>query len=444
VPTSRLKFFASGLFLFVLVGCGGGDKTTKPIVPSDGLPAGTPAADSPEHLAMRLEATWENEVEAEYAKLLTDDFRFHFSLASDPLLAAAYGDNWKRADEIDALTHLFHGFRNADSDTIPGANSIALSLIGVQYGNDPDHPDSTAQYRKVVITTLDGSIEVPNPPSEPIVHHISGRHELYLVRGDAAALSPGAARNTTHWYLRRWEDLSTSPVFRKGPIINPATPSSLGRVKSLYHDPPAPVEPPDGLPAGTPQADSPSNLALRLEATWEWQVVTEYAKLLTNDFRFLFSLQSDPVLVDQYPNWGFDDEVESTQHLFEGFTNSQGSAIPGASAISLTLNGVSHVTDFEHADSTEHYRKLVVTSFDGSIAVPSDPEPVVYQISSRQELYLVRGDAAVLPAGAVADVNRWYIRRWDDFSTSTYSRKGPVINPAASKSLGSIKAQYRF
>jgi len=211
----RLLRFASLIVLFSLAGCGGGDKTTKPIVPSDGLPAVTPQADTPAHLAQRLEATWESQVETEYAKLLTDDFRFHFSPASDPVLVETYGNNWKRSDEIEALTHLFHGFTNAESDTIPGANSIDVTLTGVQYAYDFEHPDSTAQYKKMVITSFNAAIEVPTEP-EPSTFPISSRQELYLVRGDAAVLPAGSPADSSRWYVRRWEDLSTLQLFRQG------------------------------------------------------------------------------------------------------------------------------------------------------------------------------------------------------------------------------------
>lgn len=438
---SRLVPFA--LLLVLLNGCGGGDKTTKPIVPADGLPAGTPAADSPAHLAQRLEATWENEVETEYAKLLTDDFRFHFSASSDPLLVQAYGDNWKRADEIAALTHVFHGFINAHSDTIPGASAIALSLVGVQYAADFDHPDSSTYYKKVVVALFDGMFEFPSDPSS-ITYPISSRQELYLVRGDAAVLPAGMAADSTHWYVRRWDDLSVSITSRKGPVLNPTTPVTLGRLKAQFHDAPPPVEPPDGLPAGTPQADSPLNLATRLEATWEAQNVTQYAKLLAADFRYHFSAATDPMLVDRYPNWGLDDEVESTQHLFDGFTNSLGEPVPGASRIELAFSGVSNGDDFQHADSTDHYRKLVIVLLDGLIEVPDFYGATTFNISARHELYLVRGDAAVLPPGAIADATRWYVRRWDDLSTTMSARKGPVIHPASTATLGGIKSLYRY
>jgi hypothetical protein len=231
---SRPASLATLLVLFSLAGCSGDDKTTKPVVQSDGLPAGTPQADSPQHLATRLEATWESQVEGEYGKLLSDDFRFHFSLNSDPELVNQYGDNWKRADEIAAFTHLFHGFMNTGGMSIPGASRIDLTLTGSSYGNDFDHGDSTAQYRHLVVTNFDLQVEVPTVP-EPVLYSISSRQELFLVRGDAAVLPAGAAADTTHWYIRRWEDLATVVAARKGPVINPAAAATLGRVKSTFY-----------------------------------------------------------------------------------------------------------------------------------------------------------------------------------------------------------------
>jgi len=230
--SSRGAQIASWLVLFVLAGCGGGDKSTKPIVPSDGLPAGTPAANSQAHLTQRLEATLESMVEAEYAKLLADDFRYRFSVANDPLLVDQY-PNWGRTDEIAALTHLFNGFTNTNHDVIPGAGSIHLSLNGVEYQADPSHEDSTAQYGRVIITSLDGQIEVP-AVSEPIVFAISSRHELFVVRGDAAVLPAGILADSTRWYLRRWDDLATPIGYSKKPVLNSAQAISFGSIRALW------------------------------------------------------------------------------------------------------------------------------------------------------------------------------------------------------------------
>lgn len=174
------------------------------------------------------------------------------------------------------------------------------------------------------------------------------------------------------------------------------------------------------VPGDTPVADSPQNLMIRFEKSYEFQDLPNYEGILTSDFRYTFSAASDPLLVNQYPNWGLDDEVESTKHLFEGFTNSEGKAISAASRIDMTLNGVQYnAPDVQHTDSTAYYQKVVVTIVDMTIEVPDTPEPVQYHISARHEFYIVRGDAAVLSAGQEARADRWYIRRWDDLSTAT-------------------------
>jgi len=192
------------------------------------------------------------------------------------------------------------------------------------------------------------------------------------------------------------------------------------------------------------EPETPQTVLLKLEKSWEFQDLPLYSQVLTEDFRFTFSAASDPELVDRYPNWGRDDELESMRHLFEGFTNSVGQQIPAAKRVDFTLSGVQYGPDFSHADSTAHYFRIVVATLDGLIEVPGFPDPTEYSISSRHEFYVVRGDAAVLSGDAVADSTHWYLRRWDDFAPYLSGLgKGPVINPSRSHSIGSIKAFYR-
>jgi hypothetical protein len=185
---------------------------------------------------------------------------------------------------------------------------------------------------------------------------------------------------------------------------------------------PRPIPPP-------PPGDE--NVMQRFERVYEFQDLPNYEKLLTSDFRYTFSAASDPNLVAQYGNnWGKDDEVESTKHLFEGFTNSAGDFFPAASRIDMTLTGVQYQPDFTHADSAAYYQKVVVTAVDMTIEVPTTPDPTTYQISARHEFYIVRGDAAVLDANQEARADRWYIRRWDDLSTGT-AVKAPIPSTRA-------------
>lgn len=192
--------------------------------------------------------------------------------------------------------------------------------------------------------------------------------------------------------------------------------------------------------------NSPQNLMLRLEYTYEFQDLPNYGRLLTPDFRYMFSQASDPTLVAAYGNnWAKVDETESAKHLFEGFTNANGDAIPAAFRIDMELAGLQYQTDYTHPDSTDHYMKVVVSTVTMDVEVATTPDSTVYQISARHEFYVVRGDAALLEEGQEARSDRWYIRRWDDLSTSLSgapaSSDGPT--PARTTTWGSLKAQYR-
>jgi hypothetical protein len=214
------------------IGCGG-SKTTKVIVPKDGLPTGTPINDSEAHLMARFEATFDAQSQAEYAKLLTDDFRFHFSAASDPDLVSMYGDNWGRDDETIAIGNLFAGFTNSVGVVIPGASNVDIQLLGGATVDDSTHADSTAYYRRVIVPHLICSLEVPTTP-DPTIFSIDARHDIYIVRGDAAVLAVGQSAQADRWYIRQWDDLSVPIFLRKGPVLGSARASTLGAVKGLY------------------------------------------------------------------------------------------------------------------------------------------------------------------------------------------------------------------
>jgi hypothetical protein len=203
------------------------------------------------------------------------------------------------------------------------------------------------------------------------------------------------------------------------------------------------------IPGDTPLNDTVQNTMIRFEKTYEFQDLPKYEALLTADFFYTFSAQTDPLLASQYgTSWGKIDEATSSKNLFEGFTNSEGTYVPPATKIDITLTSPFYSDDYRHADSTAHYRKVSVTSVDMTIEVPTSPEPTIYQISARHEFYLVRGDAAVLDPGQEATADRWYINRWDDLSTShatAVSRLSSVdagqVNPVRS-SWGFVKDSF--
>jgi hypothetical protein len=231
-------------------------------------------------------------------------------------------------------------------------------------------------------------------------------------------------------------------------VLAVAVPLSFGCSKNPFTPP---ID--DGgntLPDDTPQNDTPQNTMLRFKATYEYQVVGDYEKLFSKDFRFTFSSQSDADLVARYGNnWGKDDEIESTRHLFQGFTDENGDAQPAATTITMTLPGIVDQDDPFHADSTEHYRVIAIPTLLLHIALANDAG---FDVSAPHTFYLVRGDAAVLDAGQEATATRWYIRRWDDLSPAIAAPGGPITTASeggnalaafAPSTWGAAKATYR-
>lgn len=205
---------------------------------------------------------------------------------------------------------------------------------------------------------------------------------------------------------------------------------------------PAPVSP---LPPGTPLNDTPQNTLLRFESAYENQALGEYLALLSNDFSFRFSSQSDPALVSQFGStWGVTRDSTSTRHLFDGFTSTIGDYRAGASAITLMLTGPQFLADPDRPDSATYYKLVIVPTIMLTLEIPGTDG---FEIAAPHDFHLVRGDAAVLRAGQAADSTRWYIHRWTDKSSSLVVRTpGPTapagVMPARESTWGSVKAAY--
>jgi hypothetical protein len=213
------------------------------------------------------------------------------------------------------------------------------------------------------------------------------------------------------------------------------------------NDDPAPLqpEPVSPLPSGTPLNDTPQNTMIRFEVAYENQALTEYLALFTNDFSFRFSTQSDPALVSQFGStWGVTRDSASTRHLFDGFTNEQGDFLPGASDITLSLAGPQFVADPDRPDSAAFYKLVIVPTIFLDLTISGGDG---YAIAAPHDFHLVRGDAAVLRPGQVADSTRWYLHRWTDKSTTLAliapRRATPAHTmPARDATWGTLKALY--
>jgi hypothetical protein len=184
--------------------------------------------------------------------------------------------------------------------------------------------------------------------------------------------------------------------------------------------PPPPVE--------IPLATTPENAVKRLAGEYEQTNIGEYGTLLTQDFRFTFSSQSDPRLVELYGNsWGRDDEIESTTHLFQGFVDDHGELQPRARALELSIPVFQEFEDPDHPDSLTHYRRIAIPRLLLDITLEDGR---AFAVDAPHTFYLVRGDAAVLGPGQAPSAERWYVYRWDDLSA-------PLVAAAAGPLAGS-------
>lgn len=201
-----------------------------------------------------------------------------------------------------------------------------------------------------------------------------------------------------------------------------------------------PEKPPQTPAINIPQNDTPAHAVQRFMLTYEGKQEAAYANMFTKDFVFDFSNSVDPSLVLQYADgWVKNDEIESSTHLFSGYTPPGGSQLPAAKSISLTFANTTPENDGTSSDPATH--KILITRVDGTIVVPqAGGEDLTYIIVNNQNLfYLVRGDAATsLEASQPADTAHWYVYRWVD-QTSTGGLRTSTHRPT----WASVRASYR-
>ena len=226
------------LVLGLSAGCGS-DKSTEPEPTLDPFPASS----TPEGAVKRFVAVYNAMDSTEFARLLTEDFTFEFSNATDPDLVAQFATGWVKDDEIISARNLFQGGVNSSGLFQPRPNTIDLDFLqSVTRPDTIEGRDST--YYRVLLTPITLTIDVPPRPGETegttFLVGAGGSpsvQRFFFVRGDEAQLEPGQPADSLHWYLWRWRDESTPqlkphPGSRLGPLeSNEAT---WGQVKAFY------------------------------------------------------------------------------------------------------------------------------------------------------------------------------------------------------------------
>jgi hypothetical protein len=110
---------------------------------------------------------------------------------------------WTRTDEIQSADHLFHGFTDASGIYRSQATKISLDLSPWQDRADPEHADSSAYYRDVVVPSV--TLQIWTASGDFFIER--QEHDFYMVRGDAAVLADGQDGSPDSWYIRKWVEL---------------------------------------------------------------------------------------------------------------------------------------------------------------------------------------------------------------------------------------------
>lgn len=179
----------------------------------------------------------------EIGAVLAGDYMFHSS--GDSLHRFLAGS--ARATEMNAVRGMLLGVKHGDQVIMPPAEHVDMVVDGVSQQLDPEHPDSTEQFRVLTVKRFEIHIQIKGRHS---MDTPASMHVFHVVRGDAAVLAEGQTADPNRWYIRRWlNDVS-------------GVRAALDRHKGdCGEDPPA--DPPAAATAITTDPPSPGALGIR-------------------------------------------------------------------------------------------------------------------------------------------------------------------------------------
>jgi hypothetical protein len=202
----------------------------NPVAPGAPAPAG-PAANSATSVVQRFAWAWANRDTAAYSALLTDDFAFQF--ATGDSAGVPFRDQpWGFEFEEEAVGHLLRG----GSDRTP-ASDVQLAIDNLLVAVSDPRSGRVWPWHRSVRTHIDLKITVDDNGS-PSVSSVQGYALFYVVRADSAVLSPARAahggRDSTRWYIQRWEDESIVGPGTPGLHVNPTHQPTWGAIKATF------------------------------------------------------------------------------------------------------------------------------------------------------------------------------------------------------------------
>ncbi|HEY2955808.1 MAG TPA: hypothetical protein VGK89_11225 [Candidatus Eisenbacteria bacterium] len=194
-----------------------------------------------------------------------------------------------------------------------------------------------------------------------------------------------------------------------------------------------PVAPKPDTP---PRAATPADALRRLAWSWKHRALEPCRDLFSCDYEFAFAPEdtSGRRFLDR--PWTRPDELDFARHLFE-----TGGAQGGpASYVALDLQDDPPALPDDRPGKNARCHQRIETPFVAVVVTPGRE----LRLLGIERLYFVRGDSACIPQelrdrGYGPDSTRWWIERWEDYSTTAAPFRA---QPARPVTVGAVKALY--
>jgi len=166
-----------------------------------------PSRSTPAGVVHRMEWDWQHLDAADYATLLTGDFRFVPAVGDSAGSGWSEGTPWNREIERLVAMRMFDPAPSAPpsvSDLVLNFDRTLISLPDTRPGKNP-------RWHRSIRTHVDLRVEMDVGGGDLDLQIIVGNALFYLVRGDSARLTAnqqweGATNDSTQWWIERWED----------------------------------------------------------------------------------------------------------------------------------------------------------------------------------------------------------------------------------------------
>ncbi len=183
-----------------VAGCGGGSKSTAPVVPTP------PSPTSPANVVARFAWGWNHMDKESFRQILTGDFAFAFAAADsagNPFPNHEFG----RDTLLTCVQHIFSG-----GGTEPKADRITLTLDPNLIVINDTRPGKNPTWHKQITTSVNFYLR-----ADSTEYRIGGNARFFVVRGDSAVIpadlaAQGVGPDPNRWYMDRWEDLTLSVI----------------------------------------------------------------------------------------------------------------------------------------------------------------------------------------------------------------------------------------